>query len=51
MLGFILGMTFSFTFGAVLPTFIASAIAAISATAHLFLYLVPGRAWGLIKHR
>ena len=48
VLAFILGMTF--TFGAVLPTFIASAVAAISAAAHLFLYPVLGRAWNWLMH-
>jgi hypothetical protein len=49
VMGFIFGMTF--TFGAVLPTFIASVIATISATLHLFLYPALGRAWGWLKHR
>ena len=48
VLAFILGMTF--TFGAILPTFIASAVAAISAAAHLFLYPVLGRAWNWLMH-
>jgi hypothetical protein len=41
VLGFVLGMTF--TFGAVLPTAIASIIAAISATVHLLVWRPLGR--------
>lgn len=49
VLAFMLGMTF--TFGAILPTFIASVIAAISAAAHLFLYPALCCAWNWLKHR
>lgn len=49
VLAFIFGMTF--TFGAILPTFIASVIAAISAAAHIFVYPALGRAWRWLRHR
>lgn len=49
VLGFVLGMTF--TFGAVLPTLIASAIAAVSAAAHLLLWRPLARLAGLVRQR
>jgi hypothetical protein len=47
LLGFVLGMTF--TFGAVLPTFIGSVIAAISAFVHLLVYPLFVRGWKCLK--
>jgi hypothetical protein len=49
VLGFVLGMTF--IFGALLPTAIASVIALISASLHLLLYPLLGRAWRAIRGR
>ncbi len=43
LLGFVLGMTF--TFGVVLPTIIGSVIAAVSATLHLLVYPFLVRFW------
>ena len=43
LLGFVLGMTF--TFGAVLPAFIGSIVAAVSALVHLYIIPGLGRLW------
>jgi hypothetical protein len=43
LLGFVLGMTF--TFGAVLPTFIGSIVAALSAIVHLLIFPGLRRIW------
>jgi len=43
LLGFVLGMTF--TFGAVLPTLIGGIIALLSAIAHRIVYPLASRAW------
>jgi hypothetical protein len=47
LLGFVVGMTF--TFGAVLPTFIGSVIAAISAFVYLLVYPLFVRGWKWLK--
>jgi hypothetical protein len=47
MLGFVLGMTF--TFGGVLPTAIGSVIAALSAVAHLVVYPLLARGWTWLR--
>jgi hypothetical protein len=47
LLGFVLGMTF--TFGAVLPTFIGSVIAAISAAVHFLVYPLFVLGWKRLK--
>jgi len=47
VLGFVLGMTF--TFGAVLPTLVGSAIAALSAVAHLVIYPLLVRGWTWLR--
>jgi hypothetical protein len=47
LLGFVLGMTF--TFGAVLPVFIGSVIVLISAVAHLLVYPLFVRGWIWLK--
>lgn len=47
LLGFVLGMTF--TFGAVLPTLIGSIIAAVSAVAHLGIRPLLVRLWNRFK--
>jgi hypothetical protein len=49
VLGFILGMTF--TFGAVLPTVVGSIIAAVSAVIHFFVRPVLVRLWTRLKKR
>ena len=47
VLGFVLGMTF--TFGAILPTFIASMLAALSATIYFYVRPVLSRIWNWLK--
>ncbi len=47
LLGFVLGMTF--TFGVVLPTIVGSIIAAISAFMHKGVWRVVGRIWNRLK--
>jgi len=49
VLGFVLGMTF--TFGAILPTIVASVIAALSALVHLGIRPVFMNLWRRFKHR
>ena len=49
VLGFVLGMTF--TFGAVLPTLVGSAIAALSAVARLVVYPLLVRGWTGLRRR
>ena len=49
VLGFVLGMTF--TFGAMLPTFIGSVIAALSAVMHFYVYPFFIRLWRSLKRR
>jgi len=49
VLGFILGMTF--TFGAVLPTAVASLIAVCSAAIHLLLWPLLVRLWAWLRPR
>ena len=49
LLGFVLGMTF--TFGAVLPAFIGSIVAALSALVHLYIIPGLGRLWIWLKRK
>ena len=49
LLGFVLGMTF--TFGAVLPTAIGSIFVALSAAAHLLIYPLLMRGWHRVRGR
>lgn len=49
LLGFVLGMTF--TFGAVLPTLVGSVFATASATVHLLVYPLLMRGWARLRHR
>jgi uncharacterized membrane protein YeaQ/YmgE (transglycosylase-associated protein family) len=49
LLGFVLGMTF--TFGAVLPTGIGSIFVVLSALAHLLVYPLLMRAWARLRRR
>ena len=49
VLGFVLGMTF--TFGAVLPTVVGSVIAALSAVAHLVVFPLLVRGWAWLRRR
>ena len=49
LLGFVLGMTF--TFGAVLPTGTGSIFVALSAVAHLVIYPLLVRGWASLRRR